>query len=377
MGASIREQSVGGLRWLVVSGPRIDAFRALGEHARREIHDAVLGMPERPALERLAATETGRAAVERVVAASRTAQPVECAELAALAAGAGLGLDTMFLANVRGDLGGDDGTGCSDLGWRRGRSAMAHNEDGAPALQGRFMLVTLALDGEAPVTAQWYAGFLPSNTFVVNGHGLAWGINHLQVGAPAAAPGRHFVARGLQQAESLEAAVDYLGSHPSAGGYAYNFGEVATGRVATVEAAAGRVAVVEADPAERPLLWHTNHLRFLDEERAADAGGGVVDEAARSLGHSDESKARGRMLEAVDPPSVEPSADWFLDIFTTPAPHGVYRSAAGADPLMTLCSAAVDLTSAEVTLQARGEARVHLPLADFAAGRTSALSVPR
>jgi hypothetical protein len=313
-----------------------------------------------------------------VVAATATAHPVEYAELAALAVGAGVGFDVMMLANVRGDLGGDDGTGCSDLGWRRTRSVMAHNEDGAPALQGRFLLVTLAIDGEAPVTAEWYAGFLPSNTFAVNGHGLAWGINHLQVSAPAAAAGRHFVARGLQRAHSVEAAIDYLATHPSAGGFAYNFGDVATGRVATVEAAAGRVAVVEADPATQPLLWHTNHVLYLDDEQPARADGAasVVDEAARSLGLPDESRARGRVIEAIGLPPDDPSPDRFLDVLTTPAPHGVYRSAADGDPLMTLCSAAVDLTGAEVTLQPRGGARVRMPLADLAAGRATTPAVP-
>jgi Acyl-coenzyme A:6-aminopenicillanic acid acyl-transferase len=377
MGTSIREHSVGGLRWLVVTGPRLDGFRALGEHARGEIRDVVEGMPERPALERFVATERGRAALDRVVAATAVAHPVEYAELEALAAGAGVGFDTMMLANVRGDLGGDEGTGCSDLGWRRTRSVMAHNEDGAPALQGRFMLVTLAVEGEAPVTAEWYAGFLPSNTFAVNGHGLAWGINHLQVSAPAAAAGRHFVARGLQRAHSLEAAIDFLATHPSAGGFAYNLGEVATGRVATVESAAGRVAVVEADPATQPMLWHTNHMRYLDDDQVALADGvpSVVDEAARSLGLPDESRARGCVIEAIGQPLDEPSPDWFLDVLTTPAPRGVYRSATDGDPLMTLCSAAVDLTGAEVTLQPRGVARVRLPLGDLAAGRASALNV--
>lgn len=43
---------------------------------------------------------------------------------------------------------------------------------------------------------------------------------------------------------------------------------------------------------------------------------------------------------------------------------------------MTLCSTAVDLTSGEVILQARGETRVRLPLADLAAGRATALPEP-
>lgn len=382
MTTSITEHAIAGLRWVVVAGPRLAAFRALGELARDEIHEVVENMPERRALERFVATSRGQALLDPVVAETARAQPVEYAELAALAAGAGVDFDTILLANLRGDLGGD-GTGCSDLGWRRARSLVAHNEDGAPALQGRFMLLTLAVDGEAPVTSEWYAGFLPSNTLAVTGHGLIWGINHVQVSAPAAAAGRHFVARGLQQARSLDAAIDYLSTHPSAGGFTYTFGEAASGRVATAEAAAGRVAVVEADPATRPLIWHTNHLRYLDGEPgrppekslAGEIEPSVVDEAARSLGLPDESTARGCLLDALTVPAAEPSPDWFLDILTSAAPHGVYRSAEHGDPLMTLCSAATDLTAGEVTLQPRGGPRVSLPLADLAAGRLTAVAV--
>ena len=383
MTTSIIEHHLDNLRWLVVKGPRLDAFRALGEHARQEIHDVIEGMPERPSLERYVATVPGGQALDRVRSASAAAHPMEYAELGALAQGAGLPFDTVLLANVRGDLGGDDGTGCSDLGWRGTRSVVAHNEDGAPALQGRFMFVTLDLDGQAPVTTQWYAGFLPSNTFAATGHGLVWGINHLHVGAPADAAGRHFVARGLQQCPTLDSAIDYLCTHPSAGGFTYTIGEASTGQVVTVEAAAGRVAVVAADQA-RPFLWHTNHARYLDGEDGEESteGGGsgtaqgdlsVVDEAARSLGLPEESVSRGCVLDALALPDTEPTADWFLDVLTTPAPRGVYRSAEGDDPLMTLCSTSTDLTLGEVTVQPRGGARVTIPLADLCVGRPPTL----
>jgi hypothetical protein len=384
MTVSITEHAVAGLRWVVVAGPRLAAFRALGELAREEIHEVVGNMPERRALERFVSTSQGRAVLDRVVTATTRHQPAECAELAALAAGAGIDYDTILLANLRGDLGGD-GTGCSDLGWRRTRSLVAHNEDGVPALLGRFMLLTLAVDGEAPVTVQWYPGFLPSNTFVVTGSGLVWGIDHVQVSVPAVAAGRHFVARGLQRARSLDAAIDYLSAHPSAGGFTYTFGEFASGRVVTAEAAAGRVAVVPADPVARPLIWHTNHLRYLDREPgcapeqrlAGEAGHSVVDEAVRSLGLPGESMARGCLLDALTPPAAEPSPDWFLDILTSAAPGGVYRGAVDGDPLMTLCSAAADLTAGEVTLQPRGGPRVRLPLADLAAGRPTTVAGDR
>ena len=68
MTVSIAEQTVAGLRWVVVAGPRLAAFRALGGLARDEIHEVVESMPERQALERFVATTQGRAVLGRVVA---------------------------------------------------------------------------------------------------------------------------------------------------------------------------------------------------------------------------------------------------------------------------------------------------------------------
>jgi hypothetical protein len=43
MGATLPEQNVGPMRWLMVSGQASDCFRALGEHMRAEIREAVTG----------------------------------------------------------------------------------------------------------------------------------------------------------------------------------------------------------------------------------------------------------------------------------------------------------------------------------------------
>jgi hypothetical protein len=111
--------------------------------------------------------------------------------------------------------------------------------------------------------------------------------------------------------------------------------------VATVEAAAGRVSVVQAHPVTAPLIWHTNHLRYLDgepgypQERnlAEEIDPSMVNEAARSLGLLDESTARGRLLDALAIPAAEPSPDWFLDILTSAAPPwGLPQRGAGRPP---------------------------------------------
>ncbi|MFZ3566713.1 C45 family autoproteolytic acyltransferase/hydrolase [Streptomyces sp. BH097] len=366
MGATVREQQLAGLRWLVVSGGRDDAFRALGEAARADIRAVQEAMPEREALRRTTAGGVGAARLERVVGATRSAFPDELAELAALAEGAAVPFDDLLLANLRGDLGVDDGTGCTDLGLRGDSgSFVAHNEDGAPALDGRMMLLTLLLDGHAPVTAQWYPGFVPANAFTATGHGLVWGINHVQVVRPGPGAGRHFVARALQQAPTLDAALDLLRTRPSAGGFAYTLGERGTGRVVVAETAAGRTAVRETGAGE--LHWHTNHLRLLPyAPDAALATGG--EGATAGLGQYAESAARGRALERLRPGDAT-GAEWFEAALTSaPLPDGVHRTAAGDDPLMTLCTTVADLGRNRITVRgARGE-RAELPLSAFTEG---------
>ncbi|WBO61450.1 C45 family autoproteolytic acyltransferase/hydolase [Streptomyces camelliae] len=376
MGTEIREQELAGLRWLVVSGERTEVFRALGQAARADVHAVQDALPERSALHGWAATERGRIRVRRVLDATHAAYGRQLAELRALAAGAGADFHDLLLANLRGDLGVDDGTGCTDLGWRRTRSYVAHNEDGAPALDGRLMLLTLLVDGDVPVTVQWYPGFLPANTFTATGHGLVWGINHIQAARPADAPGRHFVARALQQAPTLDAAVDHLRARPSAGGFAYTIGDRAEGRVVVVESAAGRTAVVEADPAHHPLHWHTNHLRHLPDPADAPTAAPAANDgarAARSLGQFEESVARGKALSTLAVPADDPGAQWFLDILTAaPLPHGVHRTAAGTDPLMTLCSVVADLTDDRITVCGPAGKTAEMALSDFAHGRAGA-----
>jgi Acyl-coenzyme A:6-aminopenicillanic acid acyl-transferase len=272
MTVTLDEQRLGGLRWIVLSGQVPEAFTALGRHMRAEIR-AVLS--DWDYMDRLRRHTAGPPGSEQLAAISRASQvvfPEVWAELAALADGAGVPLGDLALLNFRGDLGIiGDGAGCSDLAWRRRESFIAHNEDDSEFFDGRSVMLTLAVAGRRPVTAFWKPGFLPSNTFTVTGTGLVWSIDHLPAASPGAHPGRHFVARGLQQsARTVDQAIEYLRGHASAGGYAYTIGDRA-GRVVTVEALAGQHASREVGP-DGPLAWHTNHGRYLDGAEADPRG---------------------------------------------------------------------------------------------------------
>jgi hypothetical protein len=360
MGVALQEQSLGGLRWLVVRGPAEQAFASLGSRMRAEIRDVVGNWPGMARLRRHADSPPGSellAAVRRVSAATF---PGIWSELAAMAEGAEVALDDLALLNFRGDLGAvrvgaaDDHSGCSDLAWRGRRSFLAHNEDLAVFFAGRAVLLTLQLDGQPPVATFWVPAFLPGNTFTVTGGGLAWSLDHLPVSSPGPGPGRHIVARGLQRATAtISQALEFLQEHPSAGGFAYTIGDRA-GRMVSAEAAAGQFEWREVGP-DGPLAWHTNHGRYITGAAAAPDGTSIE---------------RGQVLAALQPPSGEPDAAWFARVLAeAPPPAGVRADPTPARQTATLCTFIASFTDGHAYLLPQGSEAVSIPLTDLAHSR--------
>jgi hypothetical protein len=358
MSAGIEERRLGPFPWLVAGGPTVETFHCLGEHLRAEIREVVTMWPALDRLRRYTAGSPGARWLAAVRHATESGYPEIWAELTALAAGASVPLNDLALVNFRGDIGdtspdtsdpaaNEDGTGCSDLAWRRQRSFIAHNEDESEFFAGRCTLLTLAVDGRQPVTVFWKPGFLPSNTFTMTGSGLVWSIDHLPTRTPGPGPGRHFVARGLQlEAGTVNQAISYLREHPSAGGFAYTIGDQA-GRIVGAESSAGQFVWREVG-ADGPIWWHTNHGRF------------VADAEPRPSGTS---ALRGRVLDALDVPAAEPEAGWFLNTLAgAPPPDGVRAEPSATLTTTTLCTFVADLSKREATILSRGADPVTLPI---------------
>jgi hypothetical protein len=312
MNVSLDEHRLGGLRWIVLRGPDREAFRALGEHMREEMAALAETWGLVGKLRQHVSGPPGRERLASVRQASERYFPEAWAELAAFAQGSAVPFDDLSLMNFRGDLGlVTGGIGCSDLAWRRERSLIGHNEDGAPENVGQCVLLTLALEGLPTVTAFW-------------------------------------------SARTLDEAVDYLKTHPSAGGFAYTIGDE-TGQIVNVEAMAGRHAAVEPGAESGPLLWHTNHGRYLPGAEPAPEGTSV---------------ARGQTLGALAVPEQDPDPAWFLRVLADdPLPVGVRRDHEGGDQAITLCTFIADLTAGVAVFAARDEQPVAIPLLDLAEGR--------
>lgn len=343
---------IGAMPWLAVAGPRTACFQALGEHAAPFIRAIVEELPQLEALRRQIATPAGRTRFDDVVEATATRFPAQMDELAALAAGAGVDRRTVLLLNCRGDLGDQAAGGCSDVSVPGERWVLGHNEDGDERFAGGMCGVTLAVDGERPVFALWYPGMLASNAFALNA-GLAWGIDHVPAVRSTMGPARHVVARALHQVSDLDAASRLLSSGPSAGCFAYNFAERATGRVATVEAGGGAGGRGTGHGAS-PMLWHTNHLRYGGTaEQTHGAARSVQGDAGATDAPGPSSCARGDVLSRIVTtrgPTEPLSADEVLGVLTTALPDGVRAEGTS----VTLCTVVVDGAGDEVTFVPRG-----------------------
>lgn len=348
MTVTLTQARIGTLPWLTVAGPRQECFFELGRHAAVTISAVIDTLPQLAALRRHVATSAGRARFDAVAEATGNLFPRHMDEMAALAHGAAANVETVLLLNMRGDFEDPRANGCSDIAVPGDRWVLGHNEDGDPLFADSISGLTLKVDGEPPLFALWYPGMLPSNAFTVN-RGLAWGIDHVPATATTAGPARHIVARALQHVEALDQAVDFLASTPSAGGFAYNLAERATGRVATVEAGGGAGADPQP-PGRTPMLWHTNHLRY-----ATAAGAAPVSSSC----------ARGEVLAGIaeregDRPL---GPDRVLDVLTTPLPHGVRADGQS----VTLCTVVVDGARDELTVAPRGGEAARVPIDELLA----------
>jgi hypothetical protein len=337
--ASVDEARLGGVPWLTVRGSRTDAFRALGAHAAQEIRAVLDEIPDLPRLRSRIATPAVAAQLEAVAAASRADHPLAWADLQSLAEGARVDFSDILLLNLRGDLGTPGGAGCSDLAWSDGeRAFIAHNEDDYPVLREHGRLLTLVVEDEPAIVSWWTPGFLPANTWAVTASGLVYTIDHLNVVRPARAPGRHFVARGMQRAVTVHEALRWLQRRPSAGGFTYTVGHIGTADITVAEAAAGECATAVVDASVQPR-WHTNHIRYLRDGVDAPLP---------------ESRRRGEILGRACCPAT-PDAGWFAGVLRAPLPHGVHRDATGGDVLATHCTVVIDLELGALSLAtARG-----------------------
>jgi len=326
---------------LAVGGTHQEAGFAIGRRFGDKIHrffDRYEFLQER--LLPYHRSSAGQGVYQAFLELHRARFPGYIAELEGMARGADRPFEEFLLANLRGEYqgllalksfpekvadGGDQG--CSDcLVLTPDAALIGHNEDGTPAALGTMLVVRAQIDTRPTFTALCYPGFLPGNALGFNASGVVHTVDAVSPRDVRMGLGRHFLARSLLDADSLDDAIRRITVTRRAAGFTYNIGSVSERRVTCVEVSPDRHAVREV----QGHFVHTNHYLDLTGLRQTI---GPSSQArllrARDLCHTEAPNGGSRVLSLL---GDEEACD-----------YPIYRTAAPPDRSATLCSALFDL----------------------------------
>ena len=276
-------------------------------------------------------TPEGQARYQELLGLNRARYPEYFAELEGLAQGAGWPFEDLFLANMRGEyreyLHELYARGCSDCAVVTDDVALiGHNEDGAPEFRGNMYLVHARVEGKPAFTALSYPGFLCGNAFGFNAEGVCFSIDNVRPRDVRLGVGRHFIARSLLEARSLDDAIERVTVPGRALGFSYTIGSVRERRVVHVEVAPETYHVHEI----RGCYFHANHYQELTD----------VDQV---IGPSSRARVeRANVLLQNSPPLDDAGVLAVLGDQANER-YPIYRTATPPDENVTLCTTLFDL----------------------------------
>ncbi len=260
------------------------------------------------------------------------------AELRGCGEGAGVAFEDLFLINLRGEYRGyaavskiADVGECSTCTLLTPEHAvLGHNEDGAQFYRDRSYLIHVEAQHSAPFVALCYPGFLPSNAFGANRHGLCYSINNVRPTELCPGLGRHFLARSLLQADSLEQAIACLKVEPRAAGFNFTLGSIPERKLLNVEVSPVDVHVHEITG----RYFHANHYLHLELDQQREPS----------------SLARQQRAQALLAQGVPGNRSEVLDVLRDQADAQlpIWRRGREPDPGVTLLSAIFDLDAASL-----------------------------
>jgi predicted choloylglycine hydrolase len=319
------------LKQFEVCGSHFEVGLAIGERFAEQIHRALDSYPflQERILPYHQTTE-GQARFRELLDLHRARYPDYMAELDGMSQGAGRHFRDLFLVNLRGEYAGylrGPARGCFDCTLVTDDMALiGHNEDGSPAFRGNVYLVRAQVRGKPILTALSYPGFLCGNAFGFNAEGVCFSCDNVRPQTLRVGVGRHFLARSLLEARSVDGAIERVTAAGRASGFGYTIGSVQERRVVYVEVAPETSHVREVCG----CYVHANHYRELDG----------VDQI---VGPS--SAVRVERAGAILRDSVPVDSAEVLSLLGDRA-HGeypIYRNATPPDELATLHTALFDL----------------------------------
>jgi hypothetical protein len=265
------------IQQLEVSGSHREVGRNIGHHVADAIHrffDNYSFLQEQllPFLN----SSTGQRPFQSYLKLHQTHFPQYIAELEGMADGSGRSFEDIFAVNLRGEFAGliaskqqtknptdADVQGCTDcLVLIPGVALIGHNEDGSPAGYGNMFVVHANIDDRPTFSALCYPGFLPGNALGFNEYGILHSINNVAPRPVKVGLARHFIARSLLEARSLEDALGLVTIPGRAAGFNYNIGSHTERRIISVEVSPERHHVHEV----QGYYTHTNHYFELNDQ---------------------------------------------------------------------------------------------------------------
>jgi len=283
--------------------PRIEAGgdahtfgRQIGERVGAAFRERVLGQPE---FAETANLWKGSDYVSDLSQRARSAFPRYHRELEGMADGAGVDPDDLLIWNLRGDLRfppdmapaaaaalSDSCTTVMIPGDDNKPGIIAHNEDGAPELDGGCYWLSARPDDGLAFESFLYPGLLPGNAFAANSAGLVQTINNIRVHDLKPGVPRHFITRAVLDCRTLDEAVAVIGREDRAAGFHHSLGQAGDRRLLSVEAPASGCAVREVAEGSA----HANHLI---DESLIDIPQAVTESSTIRQARADERGAAG------------------------------------------------------------------------------------
>jgi hypothetical protein len=186
--------------------------------------------------------------------------PDYISELQGISKGAGVSFEELLLANlgveyeVYSAVGGH--SGCSTCSLLTPEKAIfGHNEDNLPMYQDQMYLSRIQIAGKPTFTALCYPGFLAGRAFGFNSKGICLCANSVPTTEAVIGLGRHFIARSLLEAGSLQEAFELATIPGRASGFNYTFGCLKERRIMDMEVSPDDHRVTEVDGS----YFHANH----------------------------------------------------------------------------------------------------------------------
>ena len=284
-------------------------------------------------------TPEGQVRYHRLLELHRSRYPDYFTELEGIAQGAGRPFENLFLANLRGEYRtflqsqSAEGQECSDCALVTDHAALiGHNEDGSPAFRGNLYLVHARVEGKPAFTALSYPGFLCGNAFGFNAEGICFSVDHVQPRNGELGVGRHFIARSLLEARSLDDAIERATVPGRASGFSYTIGSISERRVVVVEVAPGSHHVREV----RGAYFHANHYQELTVDQ-------IISPSSRAR-----VERAGVMMQKSPPQNA-------ADVLTilgdqTDEQYPIHCTTTAPDRSATLCTALFDLEARQLRI---------------------------